>query len=69
MFSCIKMEEYIEPKLSGIFWVKIVAKNIVLGSTRTHFKHMRFNGKEIFEFKADNKNLNLPQLSLSWKYI
>ena len=26
------MEEYIKPELSGIFSVKMVAKNIVLGS-------------------------------------
>ena len=32
MFSSIKMEEYMEPELSGIFRVKMVAKNIVLGS-------------------------------------
>ena len=25
------MEEYIESELSGIFWVKVVTKNIVLG--------------------------------------
>ena len=41
MFSSIKMEEYIEPELSGIFSVKMVAKNKVLGSKRTHFVHMR----------------------------
>ena len=29
--SSIKMEEYIEFELSGIFWVKVVTKNIVLG--------------------------------------
>ena len=26
---------------SGIFYVKLVAKNIVLGSPGTHFMHMR----------------------------
>ena len=41
MFSSIKMEEYMEPELSGIFWIKMVAKNIVLGSPGTHFMHMR----------------------------
>ena len=40
MFFSIKMEEYIESELSGIFWVKLIAKNIVLGSSRTHFMHM-----------------------------
>ena len=41
MFSSIKMEEYMESELSGIFRVKLVAKNIMLGSSRTHFRHMR----------------------------
>ena len=41
MFSSIKMEEYMEPELSGLFWVKRVAKNIVLGSPGIHFMHMR----------------------------
>ena len=35
------MEEYMEPELSGIFSVKMVAKNIVPGSPGTHFMHMR----------------------------
>ena len=43
MFSSIKMEEYMEPKLSGIFGVRMVAKNKVFGSTGTHFMHMRVN--------------------------
>ena len=43
MFFSIKMKEYMEPELSGIFWVKMVAKNIVLGSPGTHFMHMRIN--------------------------
>ena len=41
MFSSIKMEEYMEPEISGFFWVKTVAKNIVLGSPGTHFMRMR----------------------------
>ena len=32
MLSGIKMEEYMESNLSGIFWVKLAATNIVLGS-------------------------------------
>ena len=32
-----------EPKFSGIFWVKIVAINVVLGSPGTHFMHIRVN--------------------------
>ena len=43
MFSSIKMEEYMEPKLSGIFGGKMVAKNKVFGSTGTHFMHMKVN--------------------------
>ena len=35
--SSIKMEEHMELELPGIFWVKMVAKNIVLGSPGTHF--------------------------------
>ena len=41
MFSSIEMEEYLESELSGIFRVKLVAKNIVLGSSGTHFTHMK----------------------------
>ena len=41
MFSSIKMEEYMESEPSDIFWVKLVAKNIVLASPGTHFMHMR----------------------------
>ena len=40
MFSSIKIEECMEPELSGIFRDKMV-KNIVLGSPGTHFMHMR----------------------------
>ena len=43
MFSNIKMEEYMEPELSGIFWVKMVAKNILLGSPGIHFVNIRVN--------------------------
>ena len=37
------MEEHIESVLSGIFQVKIVAKNTLLGSWETHFMYMRIN--------------------------
>ena len=40
-FYIIKIEEYMEPKLSGFFWVKMVVKNIVLRSLGTHFMHVR----------------------------
>ena len=29
-----------EPEFSGIFWVKMVAKNIELGSPGTYFMHI-----------------------------
>ena len=41
MFSSIKMEEYMESELSGIFQLKLVTKNIVRGSPGTQFMHMR----------------------------
>ena len=41
MFPSSKMEEYIKPELSGIFWAKMVVKNRVLGSSGTHFMHTR----------------------------
>ena len=40
MFSSIKMEEYTESELSGIFRVKLVTKNIERGSPGTQFMHM-----------------------------
>ena len=33
-----------EPNLSGIFWVKMVAKNVVLGSSETYFMYIRVKG-------------------------
>ena len=41
VFSSMKIEEYMESEVSGIFWVKMVAKNIVLVSLKTHFSYMR----------------------------
>ena len=41
MFSSIKMEEYMESELSGIFRVKLVTKNIERGSPGTQFIHVR----------------------------
>ena len=35
------MEESIESEHSGIFQVELVTKNIVLGSSGTHFMYMR----------------------------
>ena len=50
MFSSIKLEEYVESELSGIFWVKVVTKNIVLGSLGTHFMHMRVKGYHRYNY-------------------
>ena len=47
MFFSVKMEQYMEPELSGLFWVKMVARYIVVGSLGTHFMHMRVN-QDIF---------------------
>ena len=41
MFSSMKMEEYVESELSGIFRVNLVTKNIVRGSPGTQFMYMR----------------------------
>ena len=41
MFSSIKMEKHVESELSGIFGVKLVAKNILLRSPGIHFMHIR----------------------------
>ena len=50
MFSGINMEEFMEYEHSGIFRVELVTKNVVLGSSGTHFMHMRVNIKtEEFE--------------------
>ena len=38
MFSSVKKEEYIESELSGLFQVKVAAKNIVFGSLGTQRK-------------------------------
>ena len=42
--ASIKMRKYMESELSVIFWVKPVAKNLVLRSPRTHFIYMRVKG-------------------------
>ena len=43
MFSSIKMEEYMEAERSRIFLAKLVAKNILFGSSGIRFLHMRVN--------------------------
>ena len=44
-----------ETELSGILWVKMVAENIVLGFSGTHFMHMRVN--KIFKHKLLQRKL------------
>ena len=41
MFPGMKMKELMESEHSGIFRVEMVIKNVVLGSSGTHFIHMR----------------------------
>ena len=52
MFSSIKMKEYMESELSGIFRAKLVTKNIVREFPGTQFMHMRvkknFNAELLF---------------------
>ena len=43
IFFSIKIEEYMGAELSGIFWGKMVAKNIAFGSPVTHFMLVRVN--------------------------
>ena len=45
-----------ESELSGIFRVKLVTKNIVRGSPRTQFMHMRVNRKVKLELEHLNIN-------------
>ena len=40
MFSTMEMEEYIEYELSGIFQIKLVVKNMMIGSPETHVMYM-----------------------------
>ena len=51
-FSSIKMEDYMESELSGIFWVKLVTKNIVLGFSGTHFMHMKVKDTQVDQYVA-----------------
>ena len=55
MFSGIKIEEYKESELADIFWVKLIAKNIVLGSSGTHFMHMRVKEEVQQNFLDDHR--------------
>ena len=50
MFSSIKMEEYMESELSGIFRVKLATKNIKRGSPGTQFMLMRVKTEGHMDF-------------------
>ena len=80
IFSSIKMEEYMEPELSGIFWVKMVVKNIVLGSPGTHFIHIKFKRNSIAnvflwilfaKWLRETKKIMLNGAGINWneKYV
>ena len=56
MFSNIKINEYMEFELSGVFWVNVVTKNIVLGSLGTHFMHLRVKSDST---KIESKIINI----------
>ena len=56
MFSSIKMDEYMEPEHSGIFWAKMVAK--LLRSPGIHFMHIRVNNSKIADIL--NFYLDIP---------
>ena len=42
-----------EPERSGIFWVKMVAKNILFGSPGTYFVYMRVKGIKLIVYPED----------------
>ena len=62
MFSSIKMEEYMESELPGIFRVKLVTKNIEGGSPGTQFMHTRVN---IFERDYSNFHNPIPSKDIN----
>ena len=73
MSSNMKMDEYIESELSGIFHLKLVVKNMVLGYSRTHFMRMSVKKEtpiQVFscEFCELFKN-NLSYRTPSGKYF
>ena len=49
----MKMDEYMESELSGIFPVKLAVKNIVLGFPGTHFMHMRVEFLHFLKIKTN----------------
>ena len=56
MFSNIKIEEYMESEPFGIFLVKLVAKNIVLGSPGIDFMHMRVKSVLLLTLRTPQNN-------------
>ena len=58
MFSRVKKEEYMESELSGLFQVKVAAKNIVFGSlgdpTQSWFCSMMSFFEETYKFFEPN---------------
>ena len=44
-----------EPEFSGIFGVKLAAKNIVLGSPGSHFMHMMVKRHLFFWYKLKDR--------------
>ena len=65
MFCSIKMDEYIESEPSGIFWVKLIAKYIVLGCPGTHFMHMGVI-KQFSCINVCDKKMNLSESFIRW---
>ena len=61
MFSGMKMEEFMESEHSGIFRVELVTKNVVPGSSGTHFMRMgiKFEDTRIpkFQYKSISQTI------------
>ena len=69
MFSSIKMEEYMESELSGIFPVKLATKNIERGSPGTQFMHVRVK-KQSWRFLTGAPcSSNTGEVSLSSVHV
>ena len=63
MFSSMKLEEYMESEISGIFRVKLVAKNTQPGSSGTNFMHIRVN--TLLRFLGSFLTINIRFLDFS----
>ena len=71
MFSNLKQEEYMESELLGTFGVKVVSKNILLGSLRCLFLMSLFDvsfwrSKQIFWAKLLHLSVFLLNSTLVW---